>query len=145
MAPPVCDEFCELQKSIHAAEKRIEDFKASRKMRKEAAALEKRVSQGAGAGRKRQGAGRSRQWGQEEEEGVLKGCCGCVAVRLCACAEWSWAPRRMLSGMLDRLHVCVCVLASQCRCPPCLHPALADDSCAPASAGRQDRAPAPAP
>jgi len=43
-APPVCDEMCELNKGIRAAEHRIADFKASRKMRKEAAALEKRVA-----------------------------------------------------------------------------------------------------
>jgi len=43
LAPPVCDEICKLEKEIEMTQKRIDDFKASRKLRKISEALEKRV------------------------------------------------------------------------------------------------------
>lgn len=43
LAPPVCDEICKLEKEIELTQKRIDDFKASRKLRKMSEKLEKRV------------------------------------------------------------------------------------------------------
>ena len=43
LAPPVCDEICKLEREIELTQKRIDDFKASRKLRKISEALEKRV------------------------------------------------------------------------------------------------------
>jgi hypothetical protein len=43
LAPPVCDEICKLEREIEFTQKRIDDFKASRKLRRMSEALEKRV------------------------------------------------------------------------------------------------------
>ena len=43
LLPPVCDEICKLNKEIAATQQRIRDFTTSRKLRREAARLEKRT------------------------------------------------------------------------------------------------------
>jgi hypothetical protein len=43
LAPPVCDEICKLEKEIELTQKRIDDYKASDRLRKISEQLEKRV------------------------------------------------------------------------------------------------------